>query len=70
MPKRKRKTGNNFNKPLLVTAITSGTATLVIRLLNRRLKIPELGEIAGICGTVMVICLILLIGIWVVKRIK
>lgn len=67
MARRKRKSGNGVNKLLLIICIISGIATLVLRMANRRLKIAELGEVSGICGTVFVICLLVLVGIWAVK---
>jgi flagellar biogenesis protein FliO len=71
MPKRKRKSKSTarspFIRPLVITAVITGLATLILRIVNRRLKISELSEIAGICGTVFVVCLLILVGIWVVK---
>lgn len=74
MAKRKRqsknKAGFNFTRTLIIITIITGLAALVIRMLNRRLKIEELGEIAGICGTIFVVCLLILVGIWVLKNYK
>lgn len=67
MAKRKRKSHNNINRMLLLTCIIAGIATLVLRMINRRLNIQELGEVAGICGTLFVVCLLILVGTWVVK---
>ncbi len=68
MARKKKKTG--FSSPLLLICIISGIATLVLRMVNRRLQISELGEVAGYAGTAFVVTLLIIIGIWVVRVIN
>jgi hypothetical protein len=39
-------------------------------MLNRRLQVPELGEIAGYAGTAFAISLLLIIGIWILNQVN
>ena len=57
-------------KTLILFCIITGIATLVLRMLNRKLQVPELGEINGYIGTAFAISLIIIIGIWVVNVIN
>ena len=57
-------------KALLLPLIITGIATLILQILNRRLKLPELGEIMGYVGTVFVISLIIMIGILLVNQVN
>jgi len=64
MAKRKRKP--LIPKTLLIICIITGIATLVLRMLNRRLMVMELGELTNYIGAAFAITLIIIIGIWVV----
>jgi hypothetical protein len=68
MVKRKKKV--LIPRFLLVCLIISGIAALVLRMLNRRLQVPELGEIAGYAGTAFAISLLLIIGIWILNQVN
>lgn len=68
MAKKKRKI--IIPRLLLLICIISGVATLVIRILNRRLQIPELGELAGYAGMTFAISFIIIIGIWLVTLVN
>ncbi len=66
---KKRKNTTTY-KPLLLFCLIAGIATLVLRMLNRRMQVPELGEIAGYTGTAFAIALVLIIGIWLIAFIS
>jgi hypothetical protein len=55
---------------LILVCIITGIATLVLKMANNRLKVPELGEVAGWAGTAFVISLLIIIGIVVVRHIN
>ncbi|MBI3232980.1 MAG: hypothetical protein HYZ42_02895 [Bacteroidetes bacterium] len=57
-------------KLLLICMIISGIAAVVLRMLNRRLQVPEIGEIAGYAGTAFAISLILMIGLWIINQVN
>ena len=65
MPKKTKKT--LIPKPLIISCIITGLATVILRMLNRKLQIQEIAEINGYIGTVFAISLIIIIGIWVVN---
>jgi len=69
MPRKKQKT-IAIPRLLLLTCVITGIATLVLQMANRRMKITELGEIAGYVGTVFVICLLIIIGIFAVRYVN
>lgn len=69
MPK-KRKKSPAIPRWLLLTCIISGIATLILKMANNRLKIPELGEVAGWAGTAFVISLLLIICIFAVRHVN
>jgi hypothetical protein len=69
MPK-KRKKSPTVPRLLVLICIITGIAVLVLRMANNRLKIPELGEIGGYTGTAFVICLVIIIGIYVVRYVN
>ncbi len=69
MPK-KRKSAISLPRPLLLICIITGIAALVLRMLNRRLQVTELGEVAGWAGTAFGISLLIIIGIWIVNYIN
>ena len=68
MAKKKKKT--LIPKTLLLVCIITGIATLLIRMLNRKLKVPELDEINGYIGTAFAISLLIIIGIWIVNMVN
>jgi hypothetical protein len=68
MTKKKSKTA--ISKTLISVCIIAGIATIALRMLSARLKLPELGEIASYTGTVFAISLIIIIGIWIVIQIN
>ena len=57
-------------KALLITCIISGVATLVLRMLNQKLRIPELGEINSYAGTTFVITIVIIGGILLVNQVN
>jgi hypothetical protein len=69
MPKKRKKT-ISLPRPLLLICFIMGIATLVLNMANNRLKVKELGEVAGYAGTAFVISLLFIIGIWVVNYIN
>jgi len=69
MAKKKQKKGL-IPKALLLTCIISGVATLVLRMLNHRLHIAELGEINGWVGTAFAISLVIIIGIVIADQVN
>jgi hypothetical protein len=69
MPKRKR-TPTAIPRLLILACIVSAIAALVLQMANKRLKIAELGEIAGWAGTAFVISLLIIIGIFMVRHIN
>jgi hypothetical protein len=69
MPK-KRKRSITLPRPLILISVITGIATLILNMVNNRLKVKELGEVAGWAGTAFVISLLIIIGIWVVNYIN
>jgi hypothetical protein len=69
MPK-KRKKSPAIPRWLILACIITGIATLVLKMANNRLKIPELAEVAAYAGTAFVISLLIIIGIFVVRHIN
>jgi hypothetical protein len=67
---KKRKRSIFLPRPLLLICIIAGIATLVLNMANGRMKVKELGEVAGWTGTAFVISLLIIIGIWVVNYIN
>lgn len=67
---KKRRKKNSFQKKLLIICIITGIATLILRILNRQLQIPELSELAGYAATAFIVSLIIIAGIWVVKYVN
>lgn len=68
MAKKRKK--NLIPKTLLLFCIVSGVATLVLRMLNRKLQVSELSEISSYIGTAFAISLLVIIGIWVVNLVN
>jgi hypothetical protein len=68
MAKKRKKT--SVPKTLFLICIITGIATIVLRMLNRRLQVFELDEVAGYTGTAFAISLILIIGIWLVNQVN
>jgi hypothetical protein len=67
---RKKQQQTAIPKFLILTCIITCVATLVLRILNRRLRIPELGEIAGYIGSAFVISLLIIAAIFVVNEVN
>ena len=64
MAKKRKK--NLIPKALVLCCIITGLATLILRMLNRKLQVAELGEINSYIGTAFAISLLIIIGIWIV----
>ncbi len=68
MARRRKK--SSIPRILILILIITGIATLILRMLGRRLQVVELGEIAGYVGTAFAISLLIIIGILVVNLIN
>ena len=66
----KRKKRALIPKLLILTCLISGLGTLVINMVNGRMQVSELGEIAELTGTAFAISLLIIIGIWLVNMIN
>jgi len=66
----KKKQERTIPSALLITCIVTGIATIVLRLLNRQLHIPELSIITSYIGTAFTISLVIIIGIFLVKQVN
>lgn len=66
----RKKRGPRIPGSVISICIISGIAALVLRMIDRRLQVPELGEVAGIAGAVCAICLLIMIGIWLVNSLN
>lgn len=67
MAKKRKK---SISKTLIIICVITGIATLVLRIINSRLQITEVGEIIGLVGTAFTVSLVILIGIWVLNQIN
>ena len=67
MAKKRKK---SISKTLIIICVITGIATLVLRIINSRLQITEVGEIIGLVGTAFTVILVILIGIWVLNQIN
>jgi hypothetical protein len=68
MAKRRKKIG--ISKTLILSCIISGIAVLILRIINRRLEISELGELSSYIGTAFAVSLMIIIGILVVNMVN
>ena len=67
---KKRKKKHLIPRSLLIICVITGIATLILRMLNRKLAIPEIGEISGYTGTAFAVSLLIIVGIWLVNVIN
>ena len=66
-----RKSKNkSVSKSLIIICVITGMATLVLRIINRRLQIAEVGDVKGLVGSDFTLCLIILVGIWVLNQLN
>lgn len=65
MAKKSKK--KSVSKSLIIICLITGVATFVLRIINRRMQIAELGDVIGLVGTAFTVCLIILIAVWVLN---
>lgn len=68
MARKKKKTV--VPKILILICVIAGIVTIILQMLNRRIRVQELGEIEGYSGTAFAISLLIIIGLLVVSQIN